>query len=217
MIGDFLRKKSTGLLNKVGEKLSFIPVSANIFSSVAIIWAAGFSILIILDQKIPAFIFFLLTVIWDGIDGAFAKKRNDVTKFGYYVEGIIDKLAEIILLLGIFLIGYQLESFLLVSLTVMNSFAKPRAAMVVYIGEFDWPAVGERVERLIILSIGVLTYVIGLNNINISSTNFDILQIILILDCILVSIGLVQRIIFAKKLIADGGIKNTSYTDRLKK
>ena len=216
MIGDSLRRKTKNSLTKVGEKLSIIHISANMFSSLALVWSALFTIFIITNNKILALVFYLLAVIWDGIDGAFAAKRNDITKFGYYIEGIIDKLAEIIIYLGIFLVGYKLESFLLVSFVVMNSFAKPRAAMVVYIGEFDWPAIGERVERLILLSIGVILYVFNIYNIQVDMMKIDLFQVIIIATTILVFIGMIQRILFAKKLIQNGGIKDLPFKDRLK-
>lgn len=217
MIGDAVRKKSENILGKIGRALKFIPVSANVFSAAAILWSILFVVFLLAGWKIPAFLFFLLSVVWDGIDGAFAHARNDVTKFGYYIEGIIDKWAEIIIYVGIFLTGYWLEMILFTSFALMLSFAKPRAAMVVYIGEFDWPAIGERLERLAIIGVALFLDLAGIGKFSINGVGYDLTSVIIYMGVFVLAVGNIQRIFFAKKIIEHGGIGGMKIKDRLKK
>ena len=114
-----------------------------------------------IEYRMPeAGVFIGIACLWDIIDGAVARAEKKVTKFGYYLEGIIDKWVEIIIYVGFAASGYALESLLVVSATLMLSFAKPRAAMVVPIGEHDWPAIGERFDRLLLLNIGLAAFLI---------------------------------------------------------
>jgi phosphatidylglycerophosphate synthase len=217
MLGDFLREKTGGTLKKVGKELAFLPFSANLFSALAIVWSGLFVLFLLSDAKLLATIFFLLSVVWDGIDGAYAFAKNDVTKFGYYIEGIIDKWAEIVVYLGLFLVGYHLEMMLFTSFAIMLSYTKPRAAVIVYIGEFDWPAIGERLERLLIITIGLFFYLFNINEVQLNNQIIDISSVIFYVGIVILLIGNVQRMLFAGEIIKKGGIKDLRVKDRLKK
>ena len=155
MFGNGLRKKCSKTLDKVGLAFAWTHVPPNVFSSLALLLAAGGALLFHLHHHILAFVLIGLACLWDTIDGGVARAQKRVTKFGYYLEGIIDKWVEVIIYLGFAVSGYALEAFLVISASLLLSFAKPRAAMVVPLGEHDWPAIGERFERLLLLNVGL--------------------------------------------------------------
>ncbi|MGB8957388.1 MAG: CDP-alcohol phosphatidyltransferase family protein, partial [Candidatus Aminicenantales bacterium] len=151
--------------------------------------------------------------LWDTIDGAVARAEKRVTKFGYYLEGIIDKWVEVIIYAGFAASGYPLESFLVISATLMLSFAKPRAAMVVPIGEHDWPAIGERFDRLLLLNIGLVVFLF-LPRFRLAQVEVRTLSIVFAILFLVIVVGSIQRIFYAKKIIEVGGTEKMHIRSR---
>ncbi|MFQ5493357.1 MAG: CDP-alcohol phosphatidyltransferase family protein [Candidatus Dojkabacteria bacterium] len=209
-----LRENAEIITGRIGKLIGRTGVSPNLFSALAFVPAAVAVYLMNTGQQWPAFVFLFFAVIWDSIDGSVARAQNRVTKFGYYIEAVIDKWAEVIMLLGFFLLGYKLEAFIVISGSLVLSYAKPRAAMVVDIGEFDWSTHGSRHERLLLL---LVTYLISilLPVFTIAETQFDTISVGLYLIAALVFVGSIQRNHMAKKLIAAGGYKKMGIKSRM--
>jgi phosphatidylglycerophosphate synthase len=207
MLGAKLRKLVGIVLEKVGFIIAKTGVDPNIFSSLAIIWAAITSYFIVNGNMITALIFGVIASIWDSLDGGVARAQNKSSKFGMYIDGMIDKIVEIIIYLGFVLAGFVTESFLVMSGSLFISYAKTRTALVVPIDNHDWPAIGERLDRLILLgvSIGVSIF---FPTIMIFGTVFSTLSLSLYLIAAIVFIGAIQRVFYAKKIIDAGGTKN---------
>jgi archaetidylinositol phosphate synthase len=213
MFGSSLRKKCTKSLDKIGVLFAWTHIPPNVFSSLALVLAAGGALLFYLGQRFPAFILIGLACLWDTIDGGVARAENRVTKFGYYLEGIIDKWVEVIIYLGLAASGFALEAFLVISASLLLSFAKPRAAMVVPLGEHDWPAIGERFERLLLLNIGLLVSLFW-PVVRFGHHAVPTLAIFLRILFAVVLIGGVQRILYAKKIIERGGLDKMNVLTR---
>jgi archaetidylinositol phosphate synthase len=205
MLGNGLRKKCTKGLDKVGLLFAWTHIPPNVFSSLALVLAAGGALLFHLGHRLTAFVLIGLACLWDTIDGGVARAQKRVTKFGYYLEGIIDKWVEVIIYLGLAASGFALEAFLVISASLLLSFAKPRAAMVVPLGEHDWPAIGERFERLLLLNVGLLVSLFW-PVVRFAHHQVPTLAIFLRVLFAVVLVGGVQRILYAKKIIERGGL-----------
>jgi len=210
--GDF-RKKSSRVLDRVGSLFAKTRIPPNVFSSLALVVAAAGAFLFYSRHYLPAFACIGIACLWDTIDGGVARAQKKVTKFGYYLEGIIDKWVEIIIYAGFAASGYALESFLVISATLMMSFAKPRTAMVVPIGEHDWPAIGERFDRLLLLNAGLIIFLFA-PGVRIGRIVAPTLSIVFGVMFLVVLIGGVQRILYAKKIIALGGLEKMHVATR---
>lgn len=213
MFNDRVRKKSSRYFDQIGFFFAKTHVPPNVFSSLALIVAAIGSLFFYYRRYFLAFVFIGVACLWDTFDGAVARAQKKVTRFGYYLEGIIDKWVEVIIYLGFAISGYALESFLVISATLMLSFAKPRAAMVVPIGEHDWPAIGERFERLILLNIGLVIFLFCPRT-HISHFEVSTLSIVFGILFIIVLIGGIQRVLYAKKIIERGGLEKMHVVTR---
>ena len=213
MFGNGLRKKCSKTLDKVGLAFAWTHVPPNVFSSLALLLAAGGALLFHLHHHILAFVLIGLACLWDTIDGGVARAQKRVTKFGYYLEGIIDKWVEVIIYLGLAVSGFALEAFLVISASLLLSFAKPRAAMVVPLGEHDWPAIGERFERLLLLNVGLLASLFW-PTIRFAHHEVATLAIFLRILFVVVLIGGIQRILYAKKIIERGGLDKMNVLTR---
>jgi len=204
MFNGGLRKTSNLVFDRIGFVVAKTRIPPNVFSSLALVVAAAGSLFFYFRRFVLAFIFLGLAFFWDTFHGAVARAEKRVTKFGYYLEGIIDKWVEIIIYAGFALSGYALESFLVIAATLMESFAKPRAAQVVPMAEFDWPAIGERLDRLLLLNIGLAVFLF-VPGFRIGGREVRTLTVVFAVLFVMVLIGGVQRILFARKIIALGG------------
>lgn len=213
MFGNGVRKRLGKGLDKVGSLFAITRIPPNVFSALALAIAAAGALLFHYHRHVLALLFIAAACLWDTIDGGVARAQKKVTKFGYYLEGIIDKWVEVIIYLGFAVSGYALDAFLVISATLMLSFAKPRAAQVVPIGEHDWPAVGERFERLLLLNIG-LALSLFLPVVRVSRFELPTLTIVFRILFILILVGGVQRIFYARKIIRLGGLEKMNVLTR---
>jgi CDP-diacylglycerol---glycerol-3-phosphate 3-phosphatidyltransferase len=105
----------------------------------------------------------LLSGLFDIIDGALARKTNQVTRFGGILDSTLDRISEAVMLLGIMAFYLFNESIfnpwiiLLIGITIMGSFlvsyvrARAEALKIeCQVGIFT------RAERVIILALGLL-------------------------------------------------------------
>ncbi len=213
MLADAVRIKLGEYLDKIGSFLAKTHINPNVFSFLALIVATLGSLLFHYRHYYAAFIVIVVACLWDTFDGAVARSQKKVTRFGYYIEGIIDKWVEVIIYLGFAISGYPLESFLVITATLMLSFAKPRAAMVVPIKEHDWPAIGERFERLTLLGIGLFIFLF-FPKIRIAHYELSTLSIVFSILFIITMIGGIQRVLYAKKIIEQGGLEKMNVVTR---
>lgn len=202
MIGKFLRPYTKRFVegNLIYKLLGKVGISPNMFSLIAIVWAGGAAYFIYRGELLISLPFLVLAMIWDGIDGAYARTVNRVTLFGAYLEGMIDLYVEVIVVLGIIVWKYPFEGALFMTLSLLLSYTKPRVALVIPAGNEDWPSIGEKVERrfILVLAIGIYafypTFIVG-------GYVFDVLSVALYLLSLFVFIGGIQRMLYAKKMI----------------
>lgn len=134
-----------------------------------------------------AFVAALLAALADLLDGTVAELQNRRTPFGNYLEAVVDKIVEVILLLGAAQ-AFPLAAGLACGTSLLVSYAKARVGLVIVADNRDWHALGDRADRLLVLLVGLL---------------FGRVQFALLLIAGMNVIGLVQRMRFARALIAD--------------
>ncbi len=200
MLGGKLRKKLEKRLEAISSLIARTGISPNVFSFIALIWAVLAAYFIANMYMVSGLIFVVLAAIWDAFDGSLARAAHKVTKFGNYLDAMIDRYVEIIILLGFAFSGFFIESFLAVSGSLLVSYAKARTAIVVPIDNHDWPAIGERFDRLSLLVIGIIISIF-FPDVVISEVRFSTMSFFLYLIAIVAYIGSVQRIFYAKKII----------------
>jgi phosphatidylglycerophosphate synthase len=125
-----------------------------------------------------------------------ARGLERTTKFGTYWDAMIDRYVDCLLYLGFVLDGYGLEAFLATTGTVLTSYAKPRTAMVVAIYAQDWPTIGERAERFVLLLAGLVlaTWVPTMGG-------WSTIGLMLWATALMTHVGAVQRIVMTRRLV----------------
>ena len=200
MLGEKLRQKLKKPLEKIGSLIAKTGINPNVFSSFAILWAVIAAYFIANENLTIALIFVILSSIWDALDGSLARVLGKTSKFGNYLDALIDRYVEIIIFFGFALAGFEIEAFLVISGSLVVSYAKARTAIITQVDNHGWPTIGERLDRLVLLVIG-MTISIFLPTITILEFTFATISFFLYLIAIVVYVGSIQRIFYAKKII----------------
>lgn len=209
MLGRVLRKKSSGILDSIGQVIGKSGVNPNHFSMIALFWAGFAAYFLFRGDYLLGLIFVIMSTLWDAIDGSVARSQKRASKFGNYFDAMLDKYVEVIIYFGLALGGYAIEAFLVISGSLILSYAKPRTAMVVKIDNHDWPAIGERPDRILVLILA-LVITIFIPSVIFFDIYFSTLSLVLYLLAGIVIVGGIQRINYAKSLIVSRGIKTIS-------
>jgi archaetidylinositol phosphate synthase len=213
MFNGGFRKKSSRVFDRIGSLFAWTHIPPNVFSSLALVVAGLGALFFYLRLYIPAWFFIGIACLWDTFDGGLARAEKRVTRFGYYLEGIIDKWVEIIIYAGFAFSGYPIESFLVISATLMESYAKSRTSQVVPVGEHDWPAVGERLDRLILLNVGLVVFLF-LSHVHVFGRTVRTLSVFFLVIFAMELVGGLQRVLYARRIIRAGGTGQMSVETR---
>lgn len=200
MLAPYLRKISLPCTVEIGAFIGKCRFKPNLFTLTSLFWASLSAYLIYDHSYLTAIVFVLITGIWDGIDGSVARSQRKITGFGNYLDALTDKYVEVIIYSGFALSGYPLESFCVISGSLILSYAKPRAAIVTSIDNHDWPAVGDRADRFALLIIA-LAQARFLPVISLAEIKILTLSLMLYAIAVIIYIGGIQRVFYAKKLI----------------
>ncbi len=132
----------------------------------------------------------------DSLDGAVARVTNQATKFGSYLDAVIDRYQEIFVY---FVIGLKTELwglvFIVATGSLLISYNKARTAIDISISNNDWPDLLERLERVLFICFTLVLEGIF--------PGHDILFYMLVLLGVGTHLTAIQRFFRAKKLLGD--------------
>jgi phosphatidylglycerophosphate synthase len=93
-----------------------------------------------------------LSFAFDGMDGAVARRTGKSSKFGGYLDAVIDRYQEAAVLFTIaWVTGWWPVCFLALSGSLLTSYNKARTALEIPIDNNNWPDLMERLERVVVL------------------------------------------------------------------
>lgn len=189
------KMEKTGI--KLGIIFSKLGLSPNKWTLLTLIPALLSAYFLITEQFLLSALFLIVATFIDVIDGAVARVTGRVTKLGAYLDTIMDRYVEGIIILG--LLFLQLPDMLLpanfwigflVFGSLMTTYVKAAAKEKELTEKELKGGIVERAERMIILFIGiVLAYF---------DKTFLVYAIVLI--AVLSNISALQRIYYAIKL-----------------
>jgi len=178
-------------------------VHPHIVSFLAIPFALAFGFFVWQKNFPIAFVFGFLALLMDAVDGVVARKLKKCSNFGNYIEGVIDKIVDFILI-GSFALLFPVATVLALGFSFLASFAKPRVALVIITDNRDWPGIGERGDKGAILLAGTLAATFFPSVFGIPT-----IQAALLLVAIIACIGAMQRVLYAKELVKEAEEKGT--------
>lgn len=136
---------------------------------------------------------------FDGLDGAVARMRGLSSKYGGYLDAVVDRYQEIAVYLTLALVtGWWFLAFLAITGSLMTSYNKARTAVEIPIDNNAWPDLLERLERVVILSAALIfESFIPLP----ASWNVSLLSLAMLAIGVLSHLTALQRFIRARGLI----------------
>lgn len=157
VIGGAGKRILTGLVHL----LAITRIHPNVFTCVGLFINGAAAWLFAQGEFAKAGIVVLLGAVFDLVDGPVARHSNKVTRFGGFLDSVIDRYSDLILLMGMLVWYARIDRFSYIVLTaaamtgsVLISYARARAE-----NEIPKCKVGflERPERIVLIIIGALS------------------------------------------------------------
>jgi len=155
MFSDELRKIFAGFTTKAGKFLGRLGLTANFVTLLVFVTGVIAAYYIYIGTLWLGIVFFILSGIFDGLDGAVAKANNKETKFGGVLDSTTDKITEILVYLafGLYNPTLWLPASLAISFFMLSSYISERARTA---GGRSGGGLMERKERLILIILGLV-------------------------------------------------------------
>ena len=192
------REKFGGLSIRIGMVFSKLGMSPNQWSLISILPALAAVWFLVKEQFISAALLFIIAAFIDMVDGSVARVTGRVTKFGAYLDTVIDRYVEALIVFGLLfasLPGFHLPAYAWIFLYffggLMTTYAKAAAKEkeLIHEGAELKGGLMERAERLIILFIGIL----------LAAFDIYLLTYIVVILAVLTNISALQRIWIARR------------------
>ncbi len=191
---DLYKQSFKGIETKVGRFFSRFSLAPNHYTLLSLVFVIGAFYFLIKENLILTIVFFLIAGILDFIDGAVARYKNISTKNGAYLDTVVDRYVEGILLFGMLFLPLPtifLPSaawiFLILFGSIMTTYVKSAAKEKELVNQELKGGILSRSERIILLLIAL---VLGI-------FNYYWMMYLLILIAVLANITALQRIFSA--------------------
>ena len=220
-----LRGKYQKVMMPVGHALAKTGITPNMITGLTLVVAIASAYVFYLGDLIFGLVLMILTIVMDMFDGAVARAANLSSKFGATFDHTLDRYAEFFFMLGLMMgpVGSADKfipwfwGFITLFGMIMASFTRAKAESV---GGMKSCTVGiaERQEKLILQISGII--LLAIDSVDgwlgysssiplILSDFFSVLQITNILTLCIVIVGIlshitvVQRLVYARKVIGE--------------
>jgi len=158
-----LREKINPLTARLGTKLGTLGLSPTFWSTVGLVMAIASALsfglsyqlvgIVSLSPVLIGSIFLLISGFFDLIDGSVARATNQSTAKGSFIDSTYDKLAEIIVFIGISVGGLAnpVICLIAISMSMMVSYSRAKAESLGI--DLKGIGLGERAERLLVIAV----------------------------------------------------------------
>lgn len=157
------RKYFNNISENVGKVLSKFCPYPNAWTIFAIIPAILTSYFLVNQSFLVAASLFALTAVVDFIDGSVARTMKRVSNFGAYLDTVVDRITEFIVLAGLFFVNYpdfilptKFWVFLFLFGSLMTTYVKAAAYEKKIVNKEVKGGLLERGERMILLFLIIL-------------------------------------------------------------
>ena len=200
------RQRFERLSVKVGLLFSKIPLSPNQWTVLSLLPAVAAAYFLAKDLFLYAAGLFIAAAFLDLVDGSVARVTGKVSRFGAYLDTVVDRYVEALIVLALLfvalpeldvLIPIKAWVFIYFFGAMMTTYAKAAAKEKEIVKEGAELKGGclERAERLIILFVGIV----------LASVNVAYLSMAVVILAIFANISALQRIVKARKMAKPEG------------
>jgi phosphatidylglycerophosphate synthase len=209
MTADSLRSTAVLLLDPFVRIFRSLNISANALTAVSLIFAALAGVTYYFSANNPwilfiALIFVFLNAFLDGADGLLARMTNSVSKYGDFLDHVVDRYADVFIIGGACLGGYVDPALGIIVLTgILLASYLGTQAQAVGIGRVYGGIMG-RADRLIILIMATSLNIVYAPAFGAYGINYSILGWALIIIGLASHVTAVQRIWHTRKMLLEG-------------
>ena len=133
----------------------------------------------------------------DSLDGAVARLRNESSAFGGYLDAVVDRYQEMIVIATLaYVSGAWVAGYFALAGAFLTSYMKARAAMEMPVDNVAWPDLFERQERILFICLALVGQ-------SLVGSGLDIIPWALWLLAILTHATAVQRFLRARRLLQE--------------
>lgn len=193
-----LRESLRPCLEKIGRGFAGTGLSPNFWTSVGLAFAFLSALVYGLNVEFALIIGGILLLVsgfFDIVDGQVARVTQKTSKKGGFLDSVFDKVAEVVIFLGILIGGFAEPYlvFLAITLSLLVSYARSKGESLGV--NLQGVGIGERAERLLVIAIlGIVGGII---------TEIKFMEYAVIIVIIIAGITFIQRVIVISKNIKD--------------
>lgn len=207
---DSLRSKFVFITEPFVNVFDGLHISANTISMTALVFAAMAGVAYSFSFQSPlvlaaALLLVLLNGLFDGLDGALARKNGTASKYGDFLDHVIDRYADVFMVCGIFLGGYlrpDLGAFVIVGILLASYLGTQ--AQAVGIGRVYGGIMG-RADRMVIIIVATCIQLVYPTEVGAYGIQFTVLGWALLIIGALSHVTAFQRIWHTRKQLLDKG------------
>ncbi|MBN2203368.1 MAG: CDP-alcohol phosphatidyltransferase family protein [Candidatus Aenigmarchaeota archaeon] len=191
------RKYFDNLGRSMGEVLAKLPISANQWTLTGMAIVLISFILLVNQSFLLAGIVCLIASSVDMIDGAVARAKRRATVFGAYLDTIVDRLIEFIVIFGLFLVPYpdfilptSIWLFIMMFGSLMVTYTKAAATEKrLVLGGMKGGGLLEHPDRMLLITATIIA----------SHFSMEYASYLIAITTVLIVITAVQRFVIATK------------------
>lgn len=209
MTMDSLRSTAVLFLNPFVKVFETLNVSANTLTVISLVFAMLAGICYYFSSNNPwvlfaALAFVFLNAFLDGADGLLARMTNSTSKYGDFLDHVIDRYADVFIIGGACLGGYvdPVTGIIILTGMLLASYLGTQA-QAVGIGRVYGGIMG-RADRLIILILATSLNIAYMPSFGLWGVNYSVLGWALVVIGIASHITALQRIWHTRKLLLEG-------------
>lgn len=176
------------ILSKIASFLAFLRLTPNVLTVTGVFLNAGVAYVLMEGRFFLGGWLYLAVSMTDLLDGILARQKNLSTRFGGFLDSVMDRFGDTVIFIGILLhyaITQNIPCLLLaaaaLSLALITSYSRARAECIIPKCKVGFM---ERPERVILLAIGLL---------------FNRIPICLLLMSLSSLITIIDRIVYTRR------------------
>lgn len=206
---DSLRSTAVLILDPFVKVFEAHNISANSLSYLSLFFATLAGICYYFSRDNPwvlfaALLFVFMNAFLDGADGLLARRTNSASKYGDFLDHVIDRYADVFIIGGVCLAGFVEPALGIVILTgVLLASYLGTQAQAVGIGRVYGGIMG-RADRLIILTLATSLNIAYTPSFGLYGVNYSVLGWALIVIGLASHITAFQRIWYTRKMLLEG-------------
>jgi len=163
LLTQLLQAWARNMARRVAQIFVRTPITPNMLTLFGLVLNTAVAVLLGTGHLVAGGVMIIVAGMFDMLDGALAKISNKMSTFGAFLDSVVDRYSEAIILLGLLLYYYLYQSkaavteivliYVILVGSMMISYARARAGALNIQNEVGLMA---RPERIILLAVGLL-------------------------------------------------------------